>query len=417
MQSKLVVPQVLIVDDFMENLIMIRDIVSSINGVETTIFNNGIDALKALEEKEFALILLDVDMPGMNGFEVAENIKKLNLPITLPIIFITGKDLSGSNAIKGYSSGAVDYILKPFDNNILMSKIRVFLELYKQTKALELEVLQRIQTESKLQSLFDGVPECVCALTRKGMINEMNPAGLCLLDEENLEDVLGLNFLDFIENEDETNFLKDLDSAFDGIGAYNQYKILSSQKNIKWVDINIVPLKSSTNSKETVLCLALDVTEKREVQIKLKESEDELYHQKMELEKKNITLNELHQKAELKYFEIEERIKTNSTKLLVPILERMEAISPGNKKYCEMIINTLNELSNSFTHKFTHELSNLSPKEIEICHLIRNGMSSRGISNSLSLSERTIHTHRNNIRKKLGIARKGINLTTHLQSI
>ncbi|MBF0537907.1 MAG: response regulator [Nitrospirae bacterium] len=122
---------VLIVDDRPENLLVLETVLQSldINIVKAT---SGQEALWQLLNSNFALILLDVQMPQMNGFEVAELIRKNNRTKTLPIIFISAVSTEQKFIFKGYDSGAVDYLIKPIESEILKSKINVFLQLYRQ---------------------------------------------------------------------------------------------------------------------------------------------------------------------------------------------------------------------------------------------------------------------------------------------
>lgn len=121
--------RVLLVDDREENLTALRAILEPLQ-VPTREARSGEEALRALLEEEFALILLDVDMPHMNGFQTAELIKQHPRTADIPIIFLTAFDEPLARAGEGYSFGAVDYIAKPYDPFVLLSKVRAFLDLY-----------------------------------------------------------------------------------------------------------------------------------------------------------------------------------------------------------------------------------------------------------------------------------------------
>lgn len=97
---------------------------------------SGEEALKALLNTEFALILLDVRMPGMDGFETAAHIKRRERTRNIPIIFLTVVDSAPDYAFRGYAAGAVDYLTKPFDPWVLRAKVSVFTELYNMNKRL-----------------------------------------------------------------------------------------------------------------------------------------------------------------------------------------------------------------------------------------------------------------------------------------
>src|SRR5262249_45562254 len=109
--------------------------------------NSGREALKALLDQDFAVILMDVMMPDMDGFETARLIRKRDKSRLVPIIFITANLTEESNAFQGYAAGAVDYIIKPFPPEILRSKVEIFVELFKKTEQVrkQAELIRNIE--------------------------------------------------------------------------------------------------------------------------------------------------------------------------------------------------------------------------------------------------------------------------------
>ncbi len=127
--------KILLVDDREENLIALEAILSSLDIVPVRA-RSGEEALKALLNTDFALILLDVRMPGMDGFETAAHIKRRERTRNIPIIFLTVVDSAPDFAFRGYAAGAVDYLTKPFDPWVLRAKVSVFVELYNMNRRL-----------------------------------------------------------------------------------------------------------------------------------------------------------------------------------------------------------------------------------------------------------------------------------------
>jgi CheY-like chemotaxis protein len=127
--------RILLVDDRSENLLALEAILSSLDQslVRAT---SGEEALKALLSEDFAVILLDVQMPGMDGFETASHIKRRERTRDIPIIFLTAINREPQHAFRGYSAGAVDYLAKPFDPWVLRAKVSVFVELYLKNRQL-----------------------------------------------------------------------------------------------------------------------------------------------------------------------------------------------------------------------------------------------------------------------------------------
>ncbi|MFG2471040.1 two-component system response regulator [Streptomyces canus] len=127
---------ILLVDDMEDNLIALEAVLGSLN---EPLFRarSGEEAMKALLRRQFALVLLDVRMPGMDGFETAAHIKRLDQTKDVPIIFLTGAEDDSGYAFRGYATGAADYLTKPFDPWVLRAKVSVFLELHRKKQQLE----------------------------------------------------------------------------------------------------------------------------------------------------------------------------------------------------------------------------------------------------------------------------------------
>ncbi|NUS14985.1 MAG: response regulator [Streptomyces sp.] len=132
---------ILLVDDKEENLVALEAVLDPLrqNLVRAS---SGEEALKAMLRQEFAVVLLDIQMPGMDGIETASNIKHLDQTKDVPIIIVTGTD---TDVYRGYSVGAADFLIKPFAPWLLRTKVNVFLDLYRKSRQLaeQAEQLQR----------------------------------------------------------------------------------------------------------------------------------------------------------------------------------------------------------------------------------------------------------------------------------
>ncbi|MEU6162097.1 response regulator [Streptomyces sp. NPDC047130] len=139
--------KILLVDDRPENLLALEAILSALD--QTLVrASSGEEALKALLTDDFAVILLDVQMPGMDGFETAAHIKRRERTRDIPIIFLTAINHGPHHTFRGYAAGAVDYISKPFDPWVLRAKVSVFVDLYmKNCQLKEQAALLRLQLE------------------------------------------------------------------------------------------------------------------------------------------------------------------------------------------------------------------------------------------------------------------------------
>ncbi len=149
--------KILIVDDRPENLFVLESLIDDPE-VELIKANSGNEALAKVLDHDFALVLLDVQMPGMDGYEVAELMRGNKQTRHIPIIFVTAKHKEQASIFKGYDSGAVDYLFKPLEPVILKGKIDVFLELYQHKKELQdktLELDKRLADLEELKGLLE----------------------------------------------------------------------------------------------------------------------------------------------------------------------------------------------------------------------------------------------------------------------
>jgi CheY-like chemotaxis protein len=121
--------RILLVDDRPENLVALEAILSSLDQILVPV-RSGEQAIQAVLADEYAVVLLDIMMPGMDGFETATQIKRHAKSRDVPIIFLTAATMQPEQAFRGYAAGAVDYLAKPFDPWVLKSKVSVFVDLY-----------------------------------------------------------------------------------------------------------------------------------------------------------------------------------------------------------------------------------------------------------------------------------------------
>ena len=161
---------VLIVDDQPENLLTLRAVLES-DGHHIVQADSGEEALKRLLEEDFAVILLDVQMPGLDGFATAEYIKRRERTRDVPIIFLTAIDTEAHHIFRGYAVGAVDYVVKPFVPEVLRSKVNVFVELRQRAAALR-------NSEARFRAAFNDAPIGIALTDMTGVFRQVNRA-LC----------------------------------------------------------------------------------------------------------------------------------------------------------------------------------------------------------------------------------------------
>ncbi|HEV2536897.1 MAG TPA: response regulator [Streptosporangiaceae bacterium] len=157
--------RILLVDDRVENLIALDAILSSLNQILVPV-RSGEQALRALAGQEFAVVLLDIMMPGMDGFETATRIKQDVNIRDVPIIFLTAAVAQPEQAFRGYAVGAADYLAKPFDPGVLKAKVSVFVDLYLKASQLrdQAELLGGQPLTDQLSERLAEVEETLAAL-------------------------------------------------------------------------------------------------------------------------------------------------------------------------------------------------------------------------------------------------------------
>ncbi|WP_341522350.1 EAL domain-containing protein [Pseudomonas sp. G.S.17] len=186
----------LVVDDYPENLVTMRAVLNRQDWCIVTA-SSGIEALSILLEREVDLVLLDVQMPGMDGFEVARLMRGSQRTRLTPIIFLTANEQSRDAVHKGYASGAVDYLFKPFDPHVLKPKVQALLEQQQNSRALQKLSLELEEARAFNASVLDNIDEGILVINEKGLINFANPA-ICGLLGADAEQLCGTSLLDYL---------------------------------------------------------------------------------------------------------------------------------------------------------------------------------------------------------------------------
>lgn len=166
-------PRILLVDDKLKNL---QALEALLDGMELICVkaSSGNEALKIAMQQVLALILLDVKMPEMDGYETAEILRSSEETQHIPIIFVTAAYQAQNHIFQGYESGAVDYLLKPLDPHILKSKIRVFLEIYQKNQALKKTIQELRLSQRRMVNILDVAEYAIITVNAQRQINFFN---------------------------------------------------------------------------------------------------------------------------------------------------------------------------------------------------------------------------------------------------
>ena len=246
-------PAVLLVDDRPENLVAMRAVLEPLPCRQVAV-TSGEEALKALLNEDFAVVLLDVQMPGMDGFETADLIKGRERTRGVPIIFVTAINKERHHVYRGYSVGAVDYVFKPYDPTVLRSKVGVFLELDAKSRA-------AARSEALLRAAFDVAPIGMARLDSDGRIAEVNRAmaGLLGVPAADLRDRL----LESLVEPDDAPAVTARRSVVDGMQVEEDVRMISSDGEVIPCELRLSLARPGAGAPDAVVVMLLDQRERR----------------------------------------------------------------------------------------------------------------------------------------------------------
>ncbi|MEH2363938.1 hybrid sensor histidine kinase/response regulator [Nostoc sp.] len=263
---------ILLVDDKLENLLALEAILEKL-GENLVRATSGEEALRCLLHQDFAVILLDVQMPGMDGFETATLIRNRGRSRHTPIIFLTAFSTSDQMLFKGYALGAVDYLLKPLDPNILTSKVTVFVELFKKTEAVKQQAAQLVavnaelrQSEERLRSLSTCSPVGIFEIDTEGGCRYTNPRyqAICgLKAAESLEK----RWLESVHPEDRERAIASWsDYIRQGRDYSEEFRFQTANGIIRWVQVRSSPMLSGQGELLGYVGTLEDITERKQAE-------------------------------------------------------------------------------------------------------------------------------------------------------
>ena len=174
---------ILLVDDQSSNLFALESILGDM-GLNLVSASSGTAALRHLLSDDFAVILLDVQMPDLDGFETAELVRQRDRSRDTPIIFLTALSRSETHVFRGYELGAVDYIFKPFHSEILRSKVSVFVELFRKREALKRQAQELARLSRQNELILNAAAEGVFGVDVAGVTTFVNPAAARMIGRD-----------------------------------------------------------------------------------------------------------------------------------------------------------------------------------------------------------------------------------------
>jgi len=316
-------------------------------------------------------------------------------------------------------SGQPRYIFGSFVDNTRRKKIEE--DLKKAHDKLERKVEERTaeltKAMEKLRSILDSSPDSVTVTDADAIIVDCNQATLDNLGYANKEELVGKSALETIAEKDHDRAMKNLNITAEKGAVHNiEYEIVRKDGRKFPANISASVIKDAFGEMRGFVAIAKDITERKLAERALRDSEAKLIEQKLALEQKNIALREIIAQIEIEKRKIKDDIETNASTVLSPILEKLRG-DKSTQKYIELLRHHIEKLTSSFGGKLRDASVNLTSREIEICNMIKGGLSNKDISHLLNISHQTVEGHRKNIRKKLGLTNKQINLTAYLRGL
>lgn len=265
----MVAQSILLVDDKQANLTALESILDDFN-VNLVKVTSGPDALAVMLKKSFSLVLLDVQMPEMDGFEVAELMRSRKSTANTPIIFVTAINDDKQYIHKGYLSGAVDFLSKPVEPIVLQSKVKIFLQLDLQKQMLERSLLEVEQLKTSNELLLQSVGEGIIGIDPDGVFTFVNPASEAILGLSS-EEMVGSHFNDFAKalgdefNEFEWNKTKLYRSCYHEKTSFREEVHFRSTT----LEYNATPIIKQDGQFAGIVLAFKDITDRHEMQNKL----------------------------------------------------------------------------------------------------------------------------------------------------
>jgi PAS domain S-box-containing protein len=295
------ISKILIVDDNTFYLSLLKTILKSVD-VEVYMASSGNEALTLINENDFALAILDIQMPEMDGFELAGHIQHLKNRDVVPIIFLTAYFSDEIQMFKGYDNGAIDYLSKPVNKTVFISKVKIFLELDQQKRnliaskdslqksKLELEskqnelklqniALQKAQAETEeseqlYHSLLKTSPDGIIIIDLNGIVTEASDIALELFGNNASKNIEGIHFRQFIPKSSKRALIKIYRATLkEGMAQNLEIKLNRIDKSEFSGEISTSQIKGNNGELTAFMAVIRDISERKLIEKQLRHSE------------------------------------------------------------------------------------------------------------------------------------------------
>ena len=264
--------------------------------------------------------------------------------------------------------------------------------------------------EEQMELVCRYLPDCTLTFANQAY---------CRHHKKNRDELVGKNFLPSVRPADRQGIMEFIRTATPHNPVVTQIQqITGNSGEVFWVEWHRRALFDHAGNLREIQAVGRDVTEYKKTAEALKASEEDLRRKNIELERKNTALTEVLEHIEQQKMQIKDDVIANVEELLIPVLDQLASKgSRIDKIYLNLIKRSLEDLTSSFGRKITLKEFRLTPREIQICHMVKRGLSSKEIAGFLNISLFTVGRHRHNIRKKMNITNEKKNLNAFLQEL
>ncbi|OPY08947.1 MAG: Transcriptional activator protein CzcR [Syntrophus sp. PtaB.Bin001] len=327
---------------------------------------NGQEALQLINSCHPGVVISDVIMPEMDGFELCKRIKSEPSMKETPVILLTVLS-DPRDVIRSLECGADNFITKPYDEENLLARIQYFLTQREQESSTD--------NDSELDILIGGQKYSITA--------------------------------------DRKRILNILISTYETVVQKNR-DLLRTQQELRILNEHL-----ENRVQERTRKLMEEITRRKQVEDDLRRQEQDLRIKSQNLEEVNTALHVLIKNREIDRIDQGQKILSNCKELILPYVEQLkkQKLPPHQMACVEIIEANVQNIISPFLQSLSSELAHLTPKEVQVANLVKEGKTTKEISELLNLSIRSVESHRDNIRTKLGISNEKINLRSYLLSL
>ncbi|MBD3333035.1 PAS domain-containing protein [candidate division GN15 bacterium] len=369
------------------------------------------DLDKAITEP-WSLIITDWYLEDFTGLDVIAKLKGHKLDI--PVIMVSGQ-AGEEAAVTAMRAGASDYVLKDRLSRLVPAVERELAEARHRQEGRDARTALR-HSESRFDLFMTHLPGPVSIKDQDGFYVFVNEHFQNLLAEPE-EDILGKTVRDLWPPELAAKLAQDdervraINAAMEVVEEFELEGELVSFLTVKF------PLPRP-KGPPMVASIALDITLRRQAEERVRKTTEQLEVEREALKDKNIALREVMERLEVERDRVKQDLVRNVEQAVLPLILRMkQSADQSMYRNFDLLVEELREITSPFLNTLQNRFARLSPRESEVCRLIRRGMTTKEIAETLTLSPLTVQKHRELIRRKLGLTNNGANLNTFLRTI